>query len=39
LVDLTPLVPLSFEGEGVRGMGYIREAKPLFNSPSEERER
>jgi hypothetical protein len=28
--NLTPCVPLSFQGEGE---GYIREASPLFDSP------
>jgi hypothetical protein len=29
-IDLTPLIPLSFQGEGE---GVFREASPLFNSP------
>jgi len=29
-IYLTPLIPLSFKGEGE--IGYIREASPLFNS-------
>jgi len=28
---LTPLIPLSFKGEGE--ISYVREASPLFNSP------
>jgi len=31
LINLTPLIPLSFKGEGE--IDYIREASPLFNSP------
>jgi len=31
LINLTPLIPLSLIRRG--GIGYVREASPLFNSP------